>query len=156
MSAYITFYIRSRSGGPYIELESWSRSTPIFQQLQDRLKWESFRRLETDDLIEAIDGLQDEIKSYRKQLTFDRRALKFLQGASLAADELIDKYSDYQQSIEESRNLIEKNEMAISSLQTYLEILETHAWFSADYAAGGELFIAFECDPNHSEEKEND
>lgn len=157
MSAYITFYIRSRSGGPYIELESFSRSSYIYQYIGGNVQYGTTRLLKMDDLLKAIDAMADVITNYEKQLADCEETVKFLQGMKeISYDECLDHYYSIQRDMQEIREDIDDVKESMDHLRTYMGILGTHQWVSEDYAAAADLYIAHENDPNCQEEKETE
>lgn len=157
MSAYITFYIRSRSGGPYIELESFSRSSHIYQHISKNVPYGTTQLLKMDDLHEAVDSMADAIANYEKQLAEYEETVKFLQGMNeIDYDELIERYYSIKSDMKDIREDIDAVKESMDHLKTYMGILGTHQWVSEDYAAAADLYIAYEDDPNYQEEKETE
>jgi superfamily II RNA helicase len=155
MSAYITFYIRSRSGGPYIELESFPRSSYIYQYIGENVQYGTTRLLKKDDLREAIDAMADVITNYEKQLADCEETVKFLQGMKeISYDERLDHYYSIQRDMQEIRENIDDVKESMDHLRTYMGILGTHQWVSEDYAAAADLYIAHENDPNYPDDDE--
>ena len=155
MSAYITFYIRSRSGGPYIELESFSRSSYIYKHLD--VKYGTCQLLKEDDLREAIDSMAAEIADYERQLDECEETVKFLQGVKdISYDERIERYYSIQSDMRDLRESIDDVKESMNHLRVYMDILSTHQWVSEDYTAAADLYIAHECDPNYPDDEENE
>ena len=154
MSAYITFYIRSRSSGPYIALESFSRSSYIYQHMD--VEYGVNRLLDMNDLCEAVDSMAAEIADYEQQLTEYQETIQFLQGVKgMDYNERLEHYSSIKMDMQRLREDIDNLKESMSHLRIYIEILETQQWIDDDCAAG-DLYIAHECNPNYSKEKEND
>lgn len=157
MSAYITFYIRSRSGGPYIELESFSRSSYIYQYINQNVQYGTTRLLKMDDLREAVDAMADAITGYENQLAECEETVKFLQGVKdIDYNERIDRFYSIQSDMKDIQDSIDEVKESMANLRTYMGILGTHQWVSEDYAAAADLYIAHENDPNCQEEKETE
>jgi len=157
MSAYITFYIRSRSGGPYIELESFSRSSYIYQYLNQNVPYGTTQLLKMDDLREAVDDMADTIANYEKQLAECDETVKFLQGIKdIDYTERIDRFYSIQSDMKSLREDIDDVKESMDHLRTYMGILGTHQWTSEGDAAAADLYIAHEDDPNYQEEEEKE
>jgi len=157
MSAYITFYIRSRSGGPYIELESFSRNSCIYRHINDNVQYGTTRLLKMDDLREAIDSMAADIIYCKKHLAECQATIDFLQGVKeMDYNERMDHYQSLKIDMQELRENIDELQDSKDHLRTYMGILGTHQWVGEDYAAAADLYISHEDDPNYQEEKETE
>ena len=151
MSAYISIWIKANSGGPYICLNSWSRSTVMYQTMSDLVAYGTFKELAEDMLREAINLATADIKNSRDMINHNNETIAFLRGCpQLSAEELLDNYNEYKDSNEEYQKDIEETEFAIAQLKTFWQILDEQQF--GDNV--GTLYVAHECDPNYRESED--
>ena len=153
MSAYICFWIRANSGGPYICLDSWSRSTQVYQAMEHQVSYGTFKELAAENLREGIEVLEGAIESYKDMIRDEESTIKFLQGcAHLNVEQLREEFFDCNSSITETQKEIEDCEFAITQLRTFWQILDEQEYGNDT----GKLYFSHECNPNYREDNENE
>lgn len=153
MSAYINFYIRSKQGGPFIKLESFMRSTPIYEVMKDWIDYNSYRALEEFDVRDSINELTEKRDLWRAKITAEEQKIKFLKDSNCTnARELLKIYEQAHETIASLREDLDELEQSISCLNAYSRIFDTQMW-NQDSGAGI-LYVSLECDPNSEKETE--
>ena len=153
MSAYISFWIRANSGGPYLCLNSYSRSSKIYQAMEHQVSYGTFKELAGDMLREGIELLEGSIQLDNESIQDNEAAIKFLQGvAHFDAGELEEKFFDYRTTLAQLREEIKESEFAIAQLRTFWQILDEQEYGDNT----GKLYCSHECNPNYREDNENE
>ena len=153
MSAYISTWIRANSGGPYIRLNEWSRSTVIYQVFSHQVAYGTFKELAEDMLREAIDSAEADIKLSRDMINRNNETLAFLRGCpQLSTEELLDNFNEFKESNDQFQADIEETEFAIAQLRTFWQILDEQQY--GEHV--GKLYVSHEYNPNYSEDSENE
>ena len=151
MSAYISIWIKANSGGPYICLNSWSRSTVMYQLFNHQVDYGTFKELAEDMLREAIDLATADVKTSRDMINHNNETLAFLRGCpQLSVEELLDNYNEYQDSNDQYQESIDETEFAIAQVRTFWQILDEQQYGDNT----GTLYIAHECDPNYKKSED--
>lgn len=149
MSAYITFWIRANSGGPYICLDSWGRSSQMFQLMGEFVQTETFKELAVADIHSAIEHARIDIEGYDFSIKREEEAIEFLRSCSLNGEEVLNSFFDSKNAIEDLEQEKEKLKDAIARLLFYESIIEEQEY--EDEKTKGTVYIALECNPNYSE-----
>ena len=153
MSAYISIWIKANSGGPYICLNAYSRSSKIYQVMEQQVPFGTFKELAGDMLREGIDLLESSIQLDNESIQDNEAAIKFLQGVvHLDADELEERFFDYRTTLAQLREGIKETEFAIAQLRTFWQILDEQQYGDNT----GTLYIAHECDPNYKKSEDEE
>lgn len=144
MSAYISIWIRANSGGPYICLDEWSRSHPMYSSLSELVPYETFKELSEEGLQQAMDSCDEAIQLQKEFLAKNAAAIEFLKDcAHVDATQLMEQYYDLKEEKEAIQKELDALEQTKSQLQFYLDILNEQA-----YSKAATLYVAHECDPN--------
>ena len=154
MSAYITFWIRANSGGPYICLDCWGRSSRMYQLMKDFVQMETFKELAVADIHSAIEQAKTDIEGYDLSIKREEETIEFLRSCSLNGEEVLENFHDSKDSIEELEQEQEELKDAITRLSFYENIIEEQEYERPK--AKATVYIALECDPNYSENEENE
>lgn len=150
MSAYTSIWIRANSGGPYICLDEWSRSHPMYRCLNELVSYGTFKELSEEALQQAIDSCNESIQLQKEFLAKDAAAIEFLKDcAHISAAQLMEQYHDLKEEEKADQEELDIIEQTKSQLQFYLDILREQL-----YSSAATLYVALECDPNS--EKETD
>ena len=155
MSSYVSLWIRDKDKdkGAYIELDSWSRSTDLFQTLTNFVPYGSTVELKDEMIMESISSMECDISVQEDIIASYRNSINFLRTTKMDAEKLMDFFSEYQSCIDEARNKIKELQESISNLRVYRDILsnlELNDW-------PAKLYLSYEDDPNFREkEKENE
>lgn len=150
MSAYVSIWIRANTGGPYICLDEWSRSHPMYSSLSELVPYETFKALSEESLQLAMDSCDEAIQLQKEFLAKDAAAIEFLKDcAHIEAAQLMEQYHDLKEEEEADQKELDTIERTKSQLQFYLDILNEQT-----YSKAATLYVAHECDPNF--EKETD
>lgn len=153
MSAYISIWIKANSGGPYICLNSWSRSTVMYQLFNHQVDYGTFKELAEGMLREAIDLATTDVKTSRDMINHNNETLTFLRGCpQLSVEELLDNYNEYQDSNGQYQESIDETEFAIAQLKTFWQILDEQQYGDNT----GTLYIAHERDPNYKKSEDEE
>lgn len=147
MSAYITFYLRSKDNtGEFLEAEWFCQSSWIFQALAREVKFETYCRFDEKIAAAAMGWLGERIEATEDDIA--------------AVQELIDvvKEIKVETSISEKLEIIEQYQKDIAEYQLTIKELraaqEVIARYRAisEYSENAYVYIAYECDPNGVEE----
>lgn len=156
MSAYISVYIRAIGGGPYIELDSWCRSSTFFELFRTQVNYGQTQPLTAEMLDKVIADASARIELYKDDIKNSQERIEFLYRLSARSvdtlDAIMERRQDEVNAIEEVKEQIDSLEHAIATCRVIYSIL-LNAETSSE---GGDLFISYEDDPNFSaNEKEN-
>lgn len=152
MSAYITFWIRANSGGPYICLDSWGRSSRMYQLMDEFVQMETFKELAVADIHSAIERARTGIEGYDFSIKREEETIEFLRSCSLNGEEVLNSFFDSKNAIEDLEQEKEELKDAIARLLFYESIIEEQEY--EDEKTKGTVYIALECNPNYSENEE--
>ena len=153
MSAYISIWVRANSGGPYICLDIWSRSTEFFNIMSEMVAYGTFKELAEDMLREGIDDARAQIERYNDMIADEKEAIKFLQSCvQLKGDELLERFFDHKNSIDESQQLIDRLESVIAQCQFFIDMIDEQSYGENT----AKFYLSYECDPNYREKENSD
>ena len=152
MSAYITTYIRAKNAStPFIELEAWSRSCAMFKTLEHCVAYGHCVKLDHEIVADAIEDLKYGIEDINKMMDNDKAMLEFAKSAGLSDSKLMELYSSYCDSKSDLEREKEELQATIRKLELYDQII-FNSKFSED---GGDLYAAYEINPNAALEDED-
>jgi len=148
MSSYICLYGRAKDQkSPFYCIDSWSRSSVMFQTLKSIVPYGKTTPLTTDKLTSCVKVATDELGESNEQLAAARNRLDFLKSAQLSYEDLNQAYYDYQNETDEINSTIDEIQTAIAEMRTIIGMVDCSEY----YEDGLNYYLAYECDPNHPE-----
>lgn len=152
MSAYIDFWIRANSGGPFLNLDSWSRSSCLYQAFSDCVQFETFKELAPADLACAKQELECQATAQQDLIERTKNEIEFLRSCvGINTDERFERYNSLIESIEYAENELAQLQDAKNWIGFFETILENQEY---ETSAPATLYISHECDPNYSEKED--
>ena len=153
MSAYICVWVRANSGGPYLCLDTWSRSTEFFSIMGEMVTYGTFKELAEDMLREGIEDARAQIELCNKTIADEKDAINFLQGcAQLKGDELIESFFEHKDAIDDSQQRVDRLEAVIVQCQFLIEMIDEQNYGKNT----AKFYLSYECDPNYYEKENSD
>lgn len=151
MSAYIDFWIRANSGGPFLNLGSWSRSSYLYGAFSDHVRFETFKELAPADLACARQDLDCQATVQQDLIERTNNEIEFLRSCvGINADERLEQYNSLIESIEYAEDELAQLQEAKNWIGFFETILEDQKY---ETFAPATLYISHECDPNYSEKE---
>lgn len=153
MSTYITIYCQDKTtpAGPYTELDSWSRSSQMFQVLNDLVDFEKTAQLTGEKIDAAIAAADREIEYYENMKKREKERLELVKSAAVNVEDLMEFYDSYVDSMEK----IEEEIKAFKRVKVELEMFSSFIGNAEFCEHGAHLFVSYEDNPNFQEnEKE--
>lgn len=148
MSSYICLYGRAKDQkSPFYCIDSWSRSSVMFQTLKSIVPYGKTVPLTTDELVDCMKIAEDELEENRKQLANESKHLEFMKTAQLSREELEQVFGDYQSVVNEINDVIDETQMALAAMKVICSAVDCSEY----YEDGLNYYLAYECDPNHPE-----
>lgn len=145
MSAYITFYLRSKDNtGKFLEAEWFCQSSWIYQALAREVKFETYCRFDEKIAAAAMGWLGNHIEATEDDIASTKELLEVVKEVSAPISELIEEIKSYQSAIGEDYQVIKELRAAQEVIARYRAITE--------YSENAYVYIAHECDPNGVEE----
>lgn len=152
MSAYIDFWIRANSGGPFLNLGSWPRSSYLYRAYSNYVH-ETFKELAPADLACARQDLDCQATAQQDLIERTNNEIEFLRSCvGIDADERLEQYNNLIESIETAEDELAQLQEAKNWIGFFETILEDQEY---ETFAPATLYISHECNPNYSE-KENE
>lgn len=154
MSAYITFYIQSAEGGPYLELGSYCRSSIPFRIMNEYVPYEKCIELTCEMAREMGRDCNDEIASYQQLIDYDNEEIEFLKSAihdpvnSETFDSVMQRWHDARESIESIKVDIE----LVKEFKVELNFLVSAIYAQEFEEHKAKFYVAYECNPNYADE----
>lgn len=145
MSAYITFYLRSKDNtGKFLEAEWFCQSSWIYQALAREVKFETYCRFDEKIAVAAMGWLGDRIEAAEEDIAATKELIEVVKEVSAPISEVAAEIRNYQDDIKEISVTIEELRAAQEVIARYRAINE--------YSGNAYVYIAHECDPNGVEE----
>lgn len=153
MSAYITLYIQSAEGGPYLELGSYCRSSTPFSIMNEYVPYEKCVELTCEMAREMRRDCDSEIDSYQQLISYHDDEIEFLKSVihdptdSEAFDDVMQRWHDARESIA----LIKDDIELVKEFKIELNFL-INAIYDQEYEEHkAKFYVAYECNPNYTE-----
>ena len=148
MSSYICLYGRAKDQkSPFYCIDSWSRSSVMFQTLKSIVPYGKTVPLKADDFVGCMKIMEDELEENRKQLADESKHLEFMKSAQLSREELEQVFCDHQNTVDEINDTIDEIQLGIAELKIIFGMVDCSEY----YTDGLDYYLAYEADPNHPE-----
>lgn len=150
MSEYVMFYIKDDKSNRWIELDSFSRNTEMFQICKNEVGWEQWRELPIETIMslqnecgEHMDRQKDMIESYR-------RNNEFLKTLNRPVSEIMEEKNSNDEMINECEDTLHELTGVMAELRVYAMILQNSCYCDNKV----HICLAHECDPNDDDDDE--
>lgn len=153
MSAYITIYIQSVEGGPYLELDSFGRSSTEFGLLDNVAVYGKTIPFTSDNITALRCQCNDDIDRQKEMIAREKSDIEFLSSLKVDSetlDDIMQRLWDSRESIRNFEEEIEALEYFKMELTFLMNVIASQEY--NDHKA--QLFLSYEDDPNYNEEVE--
>lgn len=133
MSQYMCFYIKNDNNSGYTYLSSFSSSHCIYEALEGYCsEYGKCSIITNEQLKYAIGDINEEISNLEKLIKRDEKMIEHLRLMTQDVNELIDSIYQYEASIEDSKESIERRKAALIILYYFQDLNEKDS-FNKDH-----------------------
>ena len=144
MSEYIIFYVKDDKSNRWVELDSFSRNTEMFQICKSYVKWEKWHELPIETIYTLKNECAERMNHEHDMIETYRRNNEFLKSLNRPVEEIMEeKYSNDGMIRECEETLHELTDVA-AELNVYAAILSNSCYNKNKV----HICIAHECSPN--------
>ena len=144
MSEYIMFYIKDDKSNRWIELNSFSRSTEMFQICKDEVGWEQWHELPIETLMTLQNECGEHMDRQREMIETYRRNNEYLKTLNRPASEIMEEKYSNDAMINECEETLHELNGVMTELKVYAAILDNSCYSDNKV----HICIAHECSPN--------
>ena len=144
MSEYIMFYIKDDKSNRWIELNSFSRSTEMFQICKDEVGWEQWHELPIETLMTLQNECGEHMDRQREMIETYRRNNEYLKTLNRPASEIMEEKYSNDAMINECEETLHELNGVMAELKVYAAILDNSCYSDNKV----HICLARECSPN--------
>lgn len=144
MSEYIMFYIKDDKSNHWIELDSFSRNTEMFQICRDYVDWEKWHELPIETIMTLQNECGDHMDREREMIEDYRRDNEFLKSLNRPVEEIMEEKMSNDAMISECEETLHELNSVMAELKVYAAILDNSCYSDNKV----HICIAHECSPN--------
>ena len=140
MSSYLNFY--ARANNIFIPLGSYSRSSQMYQEINNSVPYEKIRAIKSQDLKDYINDLKESECRIQKMKQEDEQRIQLIMSAANSSlQEKMEYVEEIQANFMEMDALIEEYVSAINTLQVYLDMIDQFRYSSMYFDNNYEHYI---------------
>ena len=144
MSEYIMFYIKDDKSSRWIELNSFPRSTEMFQICKHEVGWEQWRELPIETIMTLQNECGEHIDREREMIETYRCNNEYLKTLNRPVSEIMDEKNSNDEMIRECEETLQELSGVMAELKVYAAILD-NSYYSDNKV---HICLAHECSPN--------
>lgn len=144
MSEYISFYIKDDKSSRWIELNSFSRNTEMFQICKGFVDWGKWCELPIETIMTLQNVCGERMDSEREIIDSYRRNNEFLKTLNRPVSEIMDEKNSNDEMINECEGTLHELNGVMAELKVYAAILDNSCYYDNKV----HICIAYECSPN--------
>lgn len=144
MSEYIMFYIKDDKSNRWVELNSFSRNTEMFQICTDFVGWEQWHELPIETLMTLQNECGDRMDRQREMIEDYRRNNEYLKTLNRPVSEIMEEKYSNDGMIRECEDTLAELKDVMAELKVYVAILDNSVYSDNKV----HICIAHECSPN--------
>ncbi len=127
MSSYINFYLRVNDN--FAPIDSYSRSTELYQAISGNLPYEHIRAYTQADILEWIRTLEGQKERYEEtKRQNEKRCSRVMEAKNTPLVEKIQYTEDIDDMNEELDRFIKEIEYTIHTLQIFRSMIDEYKW----------------------------
>lgn len=147
MSEYIMFYIKDDKSSRWIELNSFSRNTEMFQICDSYVDWEKWHELPYETICAMKDECADRMDRIRNMIETYRRNNEFLKSLNRPVEEIMEEKYSNDGAINECEETLDELNGVMAEFGVYAAIIDNSRYCENKV----HICIAHECSPNASD-----
>lgn len=147
MSEYIMFYIKDDKSNRWVELNSFSRNTEMFQICTDFVDWEKWHELPIETLMTLQNVCGEHMDRQHEIIDSYQRNNEYLKTLNRPVSEIMEEKMSNDAMISECEDTLQELNGVMAELKVYAAILENSCYCENKV----HLCIAHECSPNTSD-----
>lgn len=144
MSEYIMFYIKDDKSNRWIELNSFPRSTEMFQICKDEVGWEQWHELPIETIMTLQNECGEHMDRQREMIEDYRRNNEYLKTLNRPVSEIMEEKYSNDGMIRECEDTLAELKDVMAELKVYAAILDNSVYSDNKV----HICIAHECSPN--------
>ena len=122
MSSYVNFYLRVNDS--FAPIGSWSRSSELYQAMQNRCPYEKICAFDGADLMDIVRDLEDKISRMKKVRESDEKRCQMIMQANNSIDEKMEAINEIESNFDEMDSFIEEVQFAADTLRVFYNMID--------------------------------
>lgn len=144
MSEYIMFYIKDDKSNRWVELNSFSRSTEMFQICRDEVGWEEWHELPIETIMTLQNVCGEHMDRQKEMIEAHRRNNEYLKTLNRPVSEIMEEKNSNDEMINECEKTLHELNGVMAELRVYAAILDNSCYNDNKV----HICLAHECSPN--------